>query len=41
LKALGVEVDGGIKTNSKGDLVLHFWDPEGNRLHLTQPITCR
>jgi hypothetical protein len=31
-----VEFDGGIKPNAKGDLVVHFWDPEGNRVHLTQ-----
>jgi catechol 2,3-dioxygenase-like lactoylglutathione lyase family enzyme len=36
LKALGVEFDGGIALNTKGDLVAHFWDPEGNRVHLTQ-----
>jgi catechol 2,3-dioxygenase-like lactoylglutathione lyase family enzyme len=36
LKALGVELDGEVKPNSKGDFVLHFWDPKGNRLHLTQ-----
>ena len=32
----GVEIDGEIKANAKGDLVLHFWDPEGNRLHFTE-----
>ena len=36
LERLGVELDGGIKPNAKGDRVLHFWDPEGNRLHLTE-----
>jgi glyoxylase I family protein len=36
LERLGVELDGGIKPNTKGDRVLHFWDPEGNRLHLTE-----
>jgi catechol 2,3-dioxygenase-like lactoylglutathione lyase family enzyme len=36
LERLGVEFDGGIKPNAKGDLVVHFWDPEGNRVHLTQ-----
>lgn len=37
LERHGVEFDGGVKLNAKGELVLHFWDPEGNRLHLTQP----
>jgi catechol 2,3-dioxygenase-like lactoylglutathione lyase family enzyme len=36
LKRLGVELDGEIKPNSKGQLVQHLWDPEGNRLHLTE-----
>ena len=36
LRRLGVELDGEIKPNSKGELVQHLWDPEGNRLHLTQ-----
>lgn len=36
LEAAGVELDGGVKPNAKGDLVLHFWDPEGNRLHVTE-----
>ena len=36
LKAEGVEFDGGVAVNTKGDLVAHFWDPEGNRLHLTE-----
>jgi catechol 2,3-dioxygenase-like lactoylglutathione lyase family enzyme len=36
LKRLGVEIDGEVKPNSKGDLVQHLWDPDGNRLHLTQ-----
>jgi catechol 2,3-dioxygenase-like lactoylglutathione lyase family enzyme len=37
LTSLGVELDGETKPNAKGDLVQHFYDPEGNRLHLTQP----
>jgi catechol 2,3-dioxygenase-like lactoylglutathione lyase family enzyme len=37
LAQLGVEIDGEIKVNAKGELVLHLFDPEGNRLHLTQP----
>jgi catechol 2,3-dioxygenase-like lactoylglutathione lyase family enzyme len=36
LKVLGVEFDGTIKVNTSGDLAIHFWDPEGNRIHLTQ-----
>ena len=36
LKQHGVELDGDIKANVKGELVVHFWDPEGNRLHLTE-----
>lgn len=36
LARLGVEFDGGITPNAKGELVLHLWDPEGNRLHLTE-----
>ena len=36
LRGLGVELDGDIKPNSKGELVQHLWDPEGHRLHLTQ-----
>jgi lactoylglutathione lyase len=36
LKALGVEFDGTIKVNTSGDLAVHFWDPEGNRVHLTE-----
>ena len=36
LADLGVEFDGEVAPNSKGDLVQHFWDPEGNRVHLTQ-----
>jgi catechol 2,3-dioxygenase-like lactoylglutathione lyase family enzyme len=39
LHQLGVELDGEIKPNSKGELVQHFWDPEGNRLHLTERTT--
>lgn len=37
LQASGVEVEGEIIVNAKGELVQHFYDPEGNRLHLTQP----
>ena len=36
LKQHDVEFDGEVKTNMSGHQVLHFWDPEGNRLHLTQ-----
>jgi catechol 2,3-dioxygenase-like lactoylglutathione lyase family enzyme len=36
LKSLGVEFDGTIKINTSNDLAVHFWDPEGNRIHLTQ-----
>jgi catechol-2,3-dioxygenase len=36
LKSLGVEFDGAIKVNTASDLAVHFWDPEGNRIHLTQ-----
>jgi catechol 2,3-dioxygenase-like lactoylglutathione lyase family enzyme len=36
LTALGVEFDGAIKVNTSLDLAVHFWDPEGNRIHLTQ-----
>jgi catechol 2,3-dioxygenase-like lactoylglutathione lyase family enzyme len=36
LKALGVEFDGTIKVNTSNDLAVHFWDPEGNRVHLTE-----
>jgi lactoylglutathione lyase len=36
LQALGVEFDGKIKVNTSSDLAIHFWDPEGNRVHLTQ-----
>ena len=36
LKALGVEFDGAIKVNTSNDLAVHFWDPEGNRIHLTE-----
>jgi catechol 2,3-dioxygenase-like lactoylglutathione lyase family enzyme len=36
LTALGVEFDGTIKVNTSRDLAVHFWDPEGNRIHLTQ-----
>lgn len=36
LKALGVEFDGAVKVNTSDDLAIHFWDPEGNRIHLTQ-----
>jgi glyoxylase I family protein len=36
LTDLGVNVDGEIRTNTKGQPVLHLIDPEGNRLHLTQ-----
>ena len=36
LTALGVEFDGAIKVNTSRDLAVHFWDPEGNRIHLTQ-----
>lgn len=36
LKALGVEFDGTIKVNTSNELAVHFWDPEGNRIHLTQ-----
>jgi catechol 2,3-dioxygenase-like lactoylglutathione lyase family enzyme len=39
LRRSGVELDGGIKPNSKGELVQHLWDPEGNRLHLTERTT--
>lgn len=39
LTALGVEFDGEIKVNTSNDLAVHFWDPEGNRLHLTQVRT--
>ena len=39
LEAAGVDVDGEVKPNAKGDLVLHFWDPEGNRLHFTQLLS--
>jgi catechol 2,3-dioxygenase-like lactoylglutathione lyase family enzyme len=38
LKALGVEFDGVIKLNTSNDLTVHFWDPEGNRIHLTQIV---
>ena len=37
LVAAGVELDGDLRENATGDLVIHFWDPEGNRLHVTQP----
>jgi len=30
-----VEFDGTIKVNTSSDLAIHFWDPEGNRVHLT------
>jgi glyoxylase I family protein len=36
LEELGVEFDGTIKVNTSNDLAVHFWDPEGNRVHLTQ-----
>jgi lactoylglutathione lyase len=36
LTALGVEFDGMVKVNTNGELAVHFWDPEGNRIHLTQ-----
>jgi catechol 2,3-dioxygenase-like lactoylglutathione lyase family enzyme len=37
LKGLDVEFDGDLRPqNLSGHAVLHFWDPEGNRLHLTQ-----
>lgn len=36
LIALGVEFDGTVKVNTSRDLAVHFWDPEGNRIHLTQ-----
>ena len=36
LEALGVEFDGPIKVNTNAELAVHFWDPEGNRIHLTQ-----
>jgi catechol 2,3-dioxygenase-like lactoylglutathione lyase family enzyme len=36
LAALGVEFDGRIKVNTNAELAVHFWDPEGNRIHLTQ-----
>ena len=36
LKQFDVEFDGEVKGNLSGHTVLHFWDPEGNRLHLTQ-----
>ena len=39
LKALGVEFDGAIKVNTSSDLAVHFWDPEGNRIHLTEVRT--
>jgi lactoylglutathione lyase len=41
LKALGVEFDGTIKINTSNDLAVHFWDPEGNRIHLTQIVRQR
>jgi glyoxylase I family protein len=37
LKRHGVELKGDITANTKGELVQHLYDPEGNRLHLTQP----
>jgi catechol 2,3-dioxygenase-like lactoylglutathione lyase family enzyme len=40
LGTLGVEFDGSIKVNTAGWLAVHFWDPEGNRVHLTQRGTC-
>jgi catechol 2,3-dioxygenase-like lactoylglutathione lyase family enzyme len=37
LAAARVEFDGELMpANSMGHAALHFWDPEGNRLHLTQ-----
>jgi catechol 2,3-dioxygenase len=36
LRAVGVEFDGTIKANTSNDLAVHFWDPEGNRIHLTE-----
>lgn len=36
LTANGVAFDGTIKVNTSRDLAVHFWDPEGNRIHLTQ-----
>ena len=39
LAELGVELDGDVNPNSKGELVQHFWDPEGNRVHLTEPVS--
>ncbi|HKY22023.1 MAG TPA: VOC family protein [Vicinamibacterales bacterium] len=36
LERLGVEIDGDVTPNAKGDLVVQCWDPEGNRLHFTQ-----
>ena len=39
LRGLGAELDGQITPNSKGELVQHLWDPEGNRLHLTERKT--
>jgi hypothetical protein len=35
LISLGVEFDGTIKVTSN-ELAVHLWDPEGNRVHLTQ-----
>jgi catechol 2,3-dioxygenase-like lactoylglutathione lyase family enzyme len=37
LKALGVEFEGEFRPASPGHpAAAHFWDPEGNRLHITQ-----
>ena len=38
LTRLGVEFDGTIKVNTSSDLAVHFWDPEGNRVHLTEVV---
>ena len=37
LKEAGVELDGDLQpANASGHAAIHFWDPEGNRLHRTQ-----